>query len=435
MTAYLVAAVAVMGGAAYKQRTISESYRAYIEAGWQRSFNSLTSCMSEIDTALQKTVHSTSPSLMGSACAEIYAKSLEAQASLSELPLSDYQLENMSGFIGKVGDYARAVASGAYNTEKKFDGYDSLAQLSQSASIMAQNLIQMRADMDEGLLSAAQWRQTMEGGFSSGMGQSFQYMEDEFPELPTLIYDGPYSQHIDEGAAKLIEGTGEVSQEEALKIAADFAGLPQNVFNFTGRCESKLPTYCFSANHDGGELSVSVTVQGGRVLHMVSSSYAGAATLSDEQAVKAAQAFLDERGFGPVKESYRTKNGGLMLINFAAVQDGVICYPDLIKVSVALDDGSIKGFEATGYIMNHRIRDIPAGIPDDEARLQVSQRLDELSHEMAIIPTEGKNEVFCHEFKCVNSDGRHYIVYINAQTGNEEKILMLIEDENGTLAV
>ena len=57
-----------------------------------------------------------------------------------------------------------------------------------------------------------------------------------------------------------------------------------------------------------------------------------------------------------------------------------------------------------------------------------------LAHEMAVIPTSGKNEAFCHEFKCENG-GNRYIVYINAETGNEEKILILLENENGTLTI
>jgi len=41
--------------------------------------------------------------------------------------------------------------------------------------------------------------------------------------------------------------------------------------------------------------------------------------------------------------------------------------------------------------------------------------------------------VLCHEFKCAAKDGRKYIVYINALTGMEENILLVMESENGTL--
>ena len=52
-----------------------------------------------------------------------------------------------------------------------------------------------------------------------------------------------------------------------------------------------------------------------------------------------------------------------------------------------------------------------------------------------MIPTGGKDEVLCHEFKCIDSEERHCLVYINAETGAEEKILILLEDESGTLTI
>ena len=70
-------------------------------------------------------------------------------------------------------------------------------------------------------------------------------------------------------------------------------------------------------------------------------------------------------------------------------------------------------------------RDLPA----------LSPELDILSHRLALIPTGGEYEVLTHEFKCQSADGRHVLVYINAQTGQEEKILILLEDESGTLVI
>ena len=78
---------------------------------------------------------------------------------------------------------------------------------------------------------------------------------------------------------------------------------------------------------------------------------------------------------------------------------------------------------------------VPMMVSREEAQGVVSDKLKILSHALAVIPTSGKNEVFCHEFKCESADGRHYIVYVNAETGNEERILILIEDENGALAL
>ena len=47
----------------------------------------------------------------------------------------------------------------------------------------------------------------------------------------------------------------------------------------------------------------------------------------------------------------------------------------------------------------------------------------------------GEYEVLCHEFKCQNESGGHVLVYVNAQTGQQQKILLLLEDESGTLVI
>ena len=57
------------------------------------------------------------------------------------------------------------------------------------------------------------------------------------------------------------------------------------------------------------------------------------------------------------------------------------------------------------------------------------------SHRPALIPTEGKNEVLCEEYLCETPEGKHALVYLNAETGREEQILLLLESESGTLTV
>ena len=54
---------------------------------------------------------------------------------------------------------------------------------------------------------------------------------------------------------------------------------------------------------------------------------------------------------------------------------------------------------------------------------------------MAFVPSEGLSEVYCHEFLCRGKNGERVLVYIDAQTGMEEQILVLLEDETGVLAM
>ena len=51
-----------------------------------------------------------------------------------------------------------------------------------------------------------------------------------------------------------------------------------------------------------------------------------------------------------------------------------------------------------------------------------------------MIPLESKREVLCYAFQG-SFDDQNFIIYINAATGKEEKILMLIESEDGILTM
>ncbi len=115
------------------------------------------------------------------------------------------------------------------------------------------------------------------------------------------------------------------------------------------------------------------------------------------------------------------------------MQDGVICYSDLIKVKVALDNGEILGIETKGYLMNHRRRELQApAITADDAAASINQRLSISSVKRAVIPKDSLREVECYEFTG-SFNGHNFIIYINTQDGREENILLLIETDTGIL--
>ena len=442
LASFALAALVVCGGLALQARAETAQLRRSLEADTQHAFAELVTGVGEIDAALQKSLYATSPALLSSTCTDIFGKAMAAQMSLGELPFADLRLERTTSFIAQVGDYAYALSRSAADGGISDAERQNLAALSATATQLSGELLRLQADLDEGVVTLAELSQSetelaeQEDGILPASGNSLQQIESEFPELPTLIYDGPFSQHIAERSPRTLEGMADVSEQEAREAAARFTGLKDSVFELYAVSEGALPTYCFSAPVDGGELSIAVTRQGGKVLTMRNARSVYEESISVEQAVELAKTFLEERGYANMVDSYYTKYDGSVLVNFAYTQDGVICYPDLVKVSVALDNGRIVGFESTGHLMNHMQRELPAVAVDVEvAKSRISTGLNVLSQRLAVIPTSGLNEVFCHEFICENADGRHYIVYVNAQTGKEEKILILLEDENGTLTL
>ena len=441
---FTAAAFAVTGGAALRSHARAETYRNIVNNTYQHAFAELTTAVAEMDAALQKTAYVTSQPLLAQLCTELFGRAMSAQMAVGELPYGNVELAQTASFAAKVGDYAAALsksmASGGGTTEEEKENLRALAAASGQLSQMLQDLqagihggtITLE-DLEQAQARLAQSQETTE----DTAGSTFQNMEADFPEVPTLIYDGPFSEHLStQQQPKALEGMEEVTQEEAQAAAAEFMGLKPEIFTSVATGEGAIPYWSFSAVVDGGEVYIEVSRQGGKVTELMNARPVGEAALTAEEGVEAARAFLAAQGYGDMEPSYYISQDNILTVNFAARQGDVLCYPDLVKVAVALDSGSIVGFEAEGYLMNHTQRGLETpAVSEEAARAVLDPALDCLSHQLAIIPTSGKYEVLCHEFKCRTEDGRHYIVYVNAQTGNEEKILLLIEDESGTLTI
>ena len=91
------------------------------------------------------------------------------------------------------------------------------------------------------------------------------------------------------------------------------------------------------------------------------------------------------------------------------------------------------GIETTGYLNNHETRDTSkVSITTEQDKKDLNKNLDIQSESLAIIPTEWQSEILCWEFKG-KIDDTDFLVYINADTGKEEDILVIVNTPNGTL--
>ena len=86
--------------------------------------------------------------------------------------------------------------------------------------------------------------------------------------------------------------------------------------------------------------------------------------------------------------------------------------------------------------MNHFERNLTNNIiSKDSAQNNISPLLNVESINLACIPTGLLDEVLCYEFNCTSEIGQNVLVYINAQTGMEENILILLKEDNGILTI
>lgn len=440
---YLTAAFLLLAGTVIQQNMELVQYRRLATNNYTHAFSELSASMNQMATNLEKQTCVTSPAQIAALSAEIYGQSQAAQQAIGELPYADVELEQTAAFVSKVGDYAQAVsrsaaANGGYSGEE-LKNVRALAKASKtlSASLDALEGKLYSGSMELEDLEAVENRLTGTQTAGGDTSESrFKTVETDFPELPTLIYDGPFSDSLQSKRARALEGLEEVSRAQARRVAAQFLEVNPEALTDSGDTAGDVPAWGFLLQGEKGTCTIQVTKTGGKVLNMLCSRGIEGAAVSREEAIERAGVFLESRGYTDLVENYYSEANGALTINFTAVQDDVLLYPDLIKVEVALDNGEIVGFEGENYLMHHVKRGkLEPEITAAQAKEAVSDALELLDMRLALIPTPGEDEVLCWECTCQTEEGTHCMVYVNAQTGAEEKILLLQEDETGTLVL
>ncbi len=400
----------------------------------ERALTQLGTYLDDISLNLQKCMYSQSEDMLSDVSTKLWRSSASAKESLSEITDGNTEISGIYKFLSQVGEYTlslnESLAGGGSATKEQTENLNSLLKYSKELSNEVNDLI---AQEENGLLDFEMIKSTLQDDAKASvyLGDELNDANQALQDYPTLIYDGPFSDHVNNKKPALIENLEAVTQEQAHKKAAEFIGSKESQIQFLSKTEGNLSTF----NFYNGDYTVSVTQKGGIVCYMLTSIFASEIKLSTEKAIEKATQFLNDKGYTKIKESYYSTNDGICTINFAYYENGITYYTDLIKVSVALDDGSITAFDATGYITNHTVRKTPENISYTEAKAQklLKKELQVISSKKAFIPTEWETEIFVYEYHCKAPDGNEILVYIDPVTGQEKDILILLYSDGGVL--
>lgn len=433
-----IAAALVWGFVATKNANALETSN---ENQYNRAFHELVGYVDDIDTMLAKAQLTKSPAHMAKLSSDIFRQAAEAKSCLGQLPTSEVQLDNTSKFLSQVGDYTYVLSQSMINGDEiSQEEYNNLASMNEYAASLKETLTDIDSRIYSGEIRISDAGRRRRGNVADAAGgdilADLENVEKSFEEYPSLIYDGPFSEHIENQESVMLKNSNDISQEDALRRAEDFLGEKSLNLVFEGLSENTaIQSYGFAKNEDGRQVAISITKRGGHVLYYLDSREVGEENLDIREATSRASQFLQKNGFYSMADSYYEKSGGIATINFAYVQDNVTCYSDLVKVRVALDNGEIVGLESKGFLMNHKERDQTSpAISEEEARSGISTSLEVSSSGLALVPKDSMREVLCYEFTGA-FNGRNFIVYVNADNGREEEIFLLIESEEGILTI
>ena len=399
---------------------------------YEASLEEVADGVKNMATLLSKSLYVGTPYGMCSLTGELEALSGSIEGAMASFPSSLRGSAEISKFVNQVSDFSGVLLKQSLSGEEiTKNERQSLKRLAQSAESMSKHL-------DEALTvynTNENWQKRVEGilqkiEVSDELDDNISEMAETLNSAPSLIYDGPFSDHIESKEPLLTKNAKQMSLEKAKEIAQEYISEIKGELKLSGEEEGKIPAYCFADE----ESYISVAKSGGYVKYFRKNKNFEGGEISYDKAVEIAKKFLKDKLEKEFKETYFFTEENVCVINFAFLQGEVLCYPDLVKVGVSMDSGEVVFYEAVGYIMNHKPRTFsePKHSPL-EAQKAVSEHLKIRSSKLVIIPTESGTENLCYEFLCVGESNEEILVYINVESLAEENILILLKTDGGTL--
>ena len=398
-------------------------YELFKWSVYNRALNEIIDNINDININLAKIEYITSPAELNTVTSVVNGAVNSAKSFLGQLPFNNINLDKLQKYLMQTSSYITLISnkklSGDEITAEEYETLDKLHQYS-GELIRQFSLIQDIVRTSGNIINA-----------SFGDIPEITAIENIFTEYPTLIYDGPFSDSKEINHYQTLNTAYKIDLKKAEKTARQFLGKSIKL-----KCYQNEDINPAVITYSCGNAYITITSNGGYILRYAINQTVTDIVLKESEALSACKAFIENQGYKNMTETYYISEAGILTANYAYMQGDVICYSDLIKVGVTMDTGKVCYYDADSYLKNHITRDIPPDIiTEDEAASKISAQLNINSPRLAFIPTEYGTEKYCYEFACDNSDGEKFLVYINAVTGIQENVLMLLDTGHGTLTV
>lgn len=413
-----------------------------IEDEYNKSMYEAVSYINNLENELAKLQLTNTNKLTITTLASIWKQANLAKENFESLPTEQGTLQDASKYLSQVSDFSYSLMKNVVVTDKiAEEEYIKIANIYNKCQSLNDVMIEIYNDLNSGRIKWGELKKQTDSKLGSiDVAQAvstFEGIDKTFQDYEGLIYDGAFSDHLLETMPKSLSGNI-VTVEKAKEFIQNIFGTDNiEYINDKGESSGKIDLYNFEVKLKNKEMirNISITKKDCKMYLMIADRNVKNESISVEESKTKAKEFLAKIGLENVEDTYYLKTENMAIINFAAVQDDVILYPDLVKVKVALDNGEICSVESQGYIFNNiRRENINPKISLEEAKDVLNQKINVIAERLAIIPTDSKEEVLTYEFKG-KIDEKEFLIYVNAITGLEEKVLIIMETPGGILTM
>lgn len=412
----------------YSAYSTSNSLTSTLESTYQKSYYDLVDKVNNMEVKLSKVMSSTNTNYTAKMLSEISKNAEDAQNNLNVLPVTLNGVEESLKFVNQVGGYTSTLAKRLQMGEAmSMQDEKTIEKLHLAVLNMKQSMSQMSDNMWKGY-SIVSDGLSLDGDYND-LTVSLKSLKASDVDYPTMIYDGPFSDSVLKKEAKGLTGQ-DISPTNAKTMLAELFLISQENIEEEGQAKSYVDTFDFSFEKSNISYFAQITKKGGKLYTLSSYNDSNQVNFSKPEALENAKEFIKKMEIENVECVWSDVVGKDAYFNFAPVQDGIIIYPDLIKVKVDLAHGEVVGYEANSYYTNHKERNLDTfNINVGQAREQVKNGY-VIKEERKVLAPIDFEEILCYEFNTLNN-GNIYYFYVDAQSGNLVNILRVIRTTDG----
>ncbi|GFZ89531.1 germination protein YpeB [Paenibacillus marchantiophytorum] len=403
------------------------------ENQYQRAFHDLSFHVDKLHTELGNTlaVNSASEPSYRKGLVNVWRLTSQAQSDITQLPLTLLPFNKTEDFLANMANFSYRMSVRDMTKQPLNENelktltalYDHSSEITKEirdvqTKVISNNLRWMDVEM-----ALASENETHDNAIIDG----FSTVDKKVGAYEELNWGPGNLSVLSTNNVKMLSGN-DMTAEEIKPKAAQFLGLSGTSAMKVVENGGKSPEYqSFSVVVPGGQgsendIQLDYTKKGGHLIYFMKPRMVQSAKFDLRQARDIANEFLDQHEYKDMSAVSYDQYQNIANIIFAKREKDVTIYPQQISVKVALDTLEVTGIQATDYIYGQKQRQLgQPKIAAAEARKQLSPNLKVTSESLAVIKNDLDEEVLCHEF-IGTMNNNIYRLYINADSGSEEKI-------------
>ncbi len=406
-------------------------YHTKLENVYQSNFYSLIDSVNNLENKLSKTISATGTTYQRKTLLEASQNASEAEISIASLPLSQNDIQDTVRMVNQISGYTTTLADNLANGGKLSDDeISTLIKVHQSVVDLQNQLNEFARKMERGysILDASLRLDADSNSFSRAISS----LKNNNVEYPTMIYDGPFSDSVVNSEIKGLSGEKITKEDAQEKLELQYKNAVK--IDYQGETNGNFSTYNYRVtNSNEEELYVQMTQTEGHILTISGAGKTGNESIDYENAKNIALEFASLNGVEDGEVVWNDTIKEDVYLNIAPKQNGIILYPDLVKVKVNLVSGTVVGYDATSYFTNHTNRTLSKGsLSLEKAKAQVPSKFAIVNARYVLSPLDYNREVVCVEVEATG-EGSTYYFYYNVNNGILENVLKVIQTDDGSL--